>query len=153
MRMKRQFSGIGFETRMHSLHSECKNEPKSMLSNVNRQRNALPCFQMFAFSFFWRQVHWQILANFASLRRPPRWHLSLQFLHYMLLFRYSYLQILDSASESRFCVGNSCGAFYAQMVAPIFGIPALLGNPYFKMTEFLRPKCCWCRRHAIRFGM
>lgn len=37
-------------------------------------------------------------------------------------------------------VGNSCGAFYAQMIAPIVGLPALLGNPYFKMTEFLRPR-------------
>lgn len=34
-------------------------------------------------------------------------------------------------------VGNSCGAFYAQMVAPAVGIPALLGNPHFRMTEFL----------------
>ena len=34
-------------------------------------------------------------------------------------------------------VGNSCGAFYAQMVAPVVGIPALLGNPHFRMTEFL----------------
>lgn len=34
-------------------------------------------------------------------------------------------------------VGNSCGSFYAQMVAPILGIPALLGNPHFRMTEFL----------------
>ena len=34
-------------------------------------------------------------------------------------------------------VGNSCGSFYAQMVAPVVGIPALLGNPHFRMTEFL----------------
>lgn len=37
-------------------------------------------------------------------------------------------------------VGNSCGSFYAQMLAPIVGIPALLGNPYFHMTEFLQPR-------------
>lgn len=37
-------------------------------------------------------------------------------------------------------VGNSCGAFYAQMITPIVGLPSLLGNPYFKMTEFLRPR-------------
>lgn len=37
-------------------------------------------------------------------------------------------------------VGNSCGAFYAQMVAPVVGIPALLGNPHFRMTEFLKPR-------------
>lgn len=34
-------------------------------------------------------------------------------------------------------LGNSCGAFYAQMLAPIVGIPALLGNPHLRMTEFL----------------
>ena len=37
-------------------------------------------------------------------------------------------------------VGNSCGSFYAQMIAPIVGIPALLGNPHFKMTEFLKQR-------------
>lgn len=37
-------------------------------------------------------------------------------------------------------VGNSCGAFYAQMLAPIVGIPALLGNPHFRMTEFLEER-------------
>ena len=37
-------------------------------------------------------------------------------------------------------VGNSCGSFYAQMVAPLIGVPALLGNPHFKMTEFLKER-------------
>ena len=37
-------------------------------------------------------------------------------------------------------VGNSCGSFYAQMAAPALGIPALLGNPHFRMTEFLKPR-------------
>ena len=37
-------------------------------------------------------------------------------------------------------VGNSCGSFYAQMVAPVVGVPALLGNPHFKMTEFLKTR-------------
>ena len=37
-------------------------------------------------------------------------------------------------------VGNSCGSFYAQMVAPIIETPALLGNPHFKMTEFLKTR-------------
>lgn len=34
-------------------------------------------------------------------------------------------------------IGNSCGSFYAQMLSPIVGIPALLGNPHFEMTKFL----------------
>lgn len=34
-------------------------------------------------------------------------------------------------------VGNSNGAFLAQMAAQHTGIPALLGNPHFEMTRFL----------------
>ena len=37
-------------------------------------------------------------------------------------------------------IGNSCGAFYAQMIAPVVGIPALLGNPHFQMSEFLKQR-------------
>ena len=37
-------------------------------------------------------------------------------------------------------LGNSCGSFLAQMLAPVVGIPALLGNPYFMMTEFLKER-------------
>lgn len=37
-------------------------------------------------------------------------------------------------------VGNSCGSFYAQMVASVKDIPALLGNPHFKMTAFLKTR-------------
>lgn len=35
-------------------------------------------------------------------------------------------------------VGNSCGSFYAQMLSSELLIPALLGNPHFRMTEFLK---------------
>lgn len=37
-------------------------------------------------------------------------------------------------------VGNSCGSFYAQMLANEYGLPALLGNPYFEMSKFLRER-------------
>ena len=37
-------------------------------------------------------------------------------------------------------IGNSCGAFYAQMMAPVKSIPALLGNPHFRMSEFLNKR-------------
>ncbi len=37
-------------------------------------------------------------------------------------------------------VGSSCGAFYAQQIVRFEGIPALLINPYFKMSEFLSPR-------------
>ena len=31
-------------------------------------------------------------------------------------------------------------AFFAQMIASLTGIPALLGNPHFKMTDFLKQR-------------
>ena len=37
-------------------------------------------------------------------------------------------------------VGNSNGAFMAQMAAQITGTPALLGNPHFEMTKFLEQR-------------
>ena len=37
-------------------------------------------------------------------------------------------------------LGNSCGSFLAQILAPIVGIPALLGNPHFEMTKFLKER-------------
>lgn len=36
--------------------------------------------------------------------------------------------------------GNSNGSFLAQIIAPVVGIPALLGNPHLEMTEFLKPR-------------
>lgn len=37
-------------------------------------------------------------------------------------------------------IGNSCGAFYAQILSPITGIPSLLGNPHFRMSQFLQER-------------
>lgn len=51
-----------------------------------------------------------------------------------------FIRELIEIEKPDILVGNSCGSFYAQMLTPIVGIPALLGNPYFKMTEFLRPR-------------
>lgn len=50
--------------------------------------------------------------------------------------------ILDLIESERpdIIVGNSCGAFYAQMIAPVVGLPALLGNPYFQMSSFLKQR-------------
>lgn len=47
-------------------------------------------------------------------------------------------------------VGNSCGSFYAQMIAPIIGVPALLGNPHFGMSAFLRERIGEHEYHAPR---
>ena len=49
------------------------------------------------------------------------------------------MEICDKEHPDVF-VGNSCGSFYAQMVASVTGKPALLGNPHFKMTEFLKSR-------------
>ena len=50
----------------------------------------------------------------------------------------SFIRELIDKEKPDLLVGNSCGAFYAQMLAPVVGMPALLGNPHFQMTEFLK---------------
>ena len=52
----------------------------------------------------------------------------------------SFIRELIEHEKPDLLVGNSCGSFYAQMVAPPMGIPALLGNPHFQMTEFLKQR-------------
>ena len=48
-------------------------------------------------------------------------------------------ELIDSEKPD-LLIGNSCGAFYAQMMAPVKFIPALLGNPHFRMSEFLNQR-------------
>lgn len=48
-------------------------------------------------------------------------------------------ELIDSEKPD-LLIGNSCGAFYAQMIAPVKSIPALLGNPHFRMSEFLNQR-------------
>lgn len=52
----------------------------------------------------------------------------------------NFIRELIEHEKPDLLVGNSCGSFYAQMVAPPMGIPALLGNPHFQMTEFLKQR-------------
>lgn len=42
-----------------------------------------------------------------------------------------FIRKLIEREKPQVLVGNSCGAFYAQMVASEAALPALLGNPYF----------------------
>jgi uncharacterized protein len=59
------------------------------------------------------------------------------------ILRYGQLNEIRSIIDKEqpdLLLGNSCGAFLAQMLAPVVGIPALLGNPYFMMTEFLKER-------------
>ena len=51
-----------------------------------------------------------------------------------------FIRELIDSEKPDLLIGNSCGSFYAQMVAPVVGIPALLGNPHFLMTEFLKQR-------------
>lgn len=37
-------------------------------------------------------------------------------------------------------VGNSCGAMYAHIIASKYELPCLVGNPYYKMSEFLQER-------------
>ncbi|MDO4497465.1 MAG: YqiA/YcfP family alpha/beta fold hydrolase [Bacteroidales bacterium] len=50
------------------------------------------------------------------------------------------IRLICEKEQVDLLVGNSCGSFYAQQLAPIIGIPALLGNPHFRMTEFLKER-------------
>ncbi len=52
----------------------------------------------------------------------------------------SFILSLIDQEKPDILVGNSCGSFYAQILVPIVGIPALLGNPHFQMTEFLKKR-------------
>ena len=51
-----------------------------------------------------------------------------------------YIRTLIEQEKPDLLLGNSCGAFLAQMLSHIVGIPALLGNPHFKMTDFLKER-------------
>lgn len=51
-----------------------------------------------------------------------------------------FIRELIDHEHPNLLVGNSCGAFYAQMLAPIVSLPALLGNPHFQMSAFLRQR-------------
>ena len=51
-----------------------------------------------------------------------------------------YIREIIDREQPDLLVGNSCGAFYAQMLASALGLPALLGNPHFQMTSFLKPR-------------
>jgi len=52
----------------------------------------------------------------------------------------SYIRELADKEKPDLLIGNSCGAFYAQILAPIVGIKALLGNPHFQMSQFLKER-------------
>ena len=53
---------------------------------------------------------------------------------------FRFIRAICDQEKPDILVGNSCGSFYAQMISSIVGISALLGNPHFKMSDFLRER-------------
>ena len=49
----------------------------------------------------------------------------------------AFIRELTDSEKPDLLIGNSCGAFYAQMIVSTQLLPALLGNPHFRMSEFL----------------
>ena len=89
-----------------SLYSECKNVQKSALKSVNVQRTGKSILQMFAFSFFDGSHICRFLYILRSSSVPRSHFIYLKTKVFTLIIRYLYLQIITSASESRFCVGK-----------------------------------------------
>ena len=52
----------------------------------------------------------------------------------------AFLRELCAQQQPDMLIGNSNGAFLAQMLASELHIPALLGNPHLKMSEFVRAR-------------
>ena len=52
----------------------------------------------------------------------------------------TFIHQLCDKEKPDLLVGNSNGSFLAQIIAPVVGIPALLGNTHLEMTEFLKPR-------------
>ncbi len=89
-----------------SLHSDCKNVQKSVLNSVNVQRTGKSSLQMFVYFI----LEGSCSCRYLYILRPPtvpRSHFRYpEIKAFMLIISYLYLQILHSASESRFCVGK-----------------------------------------------
>lgn len=52
----------------------------------------------------------------------------------------AYVRELCAQEHPDMLIGNSNGAFIAQIIATELQIPALLGNPHLKMSEFVRAR-------------
>lgn len=60
------------------------------------------------------------------------------------------LQDLCCREQFDLIVGSSCGAFYGQQLVRLTAVPAVLVSPFFKMTEFLRPRIGWHKYKSPR---
>ncbi len=50
------------------------------------------------------------------------------------------LRDLCDGEQFDLIVGSSCGSFYGQQLVQFTRVPAILVSPFFKMTEFLKPR-------------
>ena len=92
--------GLKLEVTLHSLHSNCKNLQKSVLTNVIIQRTGKTSLQMFVYFIF----DGNFICRFLYIFRPssvPRSHFSHPKRKVLtLIINHLYLQILHSASEN-----------------------------------------------------
>lgn len=97
---------LKLEVTLHSLHSNCKNLQKSVLTNVNIQRTGKTSLQMFAYFIF----DGSFICRFLYIFRPssvPRPSICLpQLKKYTLIINYLYLQILHFASGNDLLAKN-----------------------------------------------
>ena len=89
-----------------SLHSDCKKVQKSVLTNVKTQRTGKTTLQMFVYFIFDGSFICRCLYIFRPSSVPRHSICPPQLEKYTLIINDLYLQILHSASESRFCVGK-----------------------------------------------
>ena len=140
-----------------SLHSDCKNVQKSALKSVNVQRTGKSILQMFAFSFF-EGSH---ICRFLPILRPstvPRSHFSYpKTKAFTLIISHLYLQIVTSASESRFCVGKWYETTLYQFVITctyfkfvILSVWWWLCDKRARRTCFGRVPRRWCESHRLQ---
>ena len=138
---------------------------KSALKSVNVQRTGESILQMFAFSFLTAVIFNFVFFRHDSAEFKPAWlcsrcSVSCRFLHilrpptvprshfrhpkikvFTLIIKYLYLQIITSASESRFCVGKwFCveTQWEAVEMSPIYVPSILLQSSYYSLNSFLR---------------
>ena len=97
---------LKLEVTLHTIFSDCKNLQKYVLTKVNIQRTGKTSLQMFVYFIFEGSHICRCLYIFRPSSVPRHSICSLQLEVYTLIISYLYLQILHSASESRFCVGK-----------------------------------------------
>ena len=140
-----------------SLYSDCKNVQKSALKSVNVQRTGKTSLQMFRLSFF----DGSHICRFLPILRPstvPRSH----FRHprtrvLLLIISHLYLQIVTSASESRFCVEKWYETTLYQFVFTCTDFKFVILSVWWWLCDKRARRTCfgrvprrWCESHRLQ---